>query len=30
MKNEPVKRQLKISVLRFNPQDPQSEPHMQT
>ena len=30
MKNEPVKRQLKISVLRFNPQEPESVPHMQT
>ena len=30
MKNKPVKRQLKISVLRYNPQEPESEPHMQT
>src|SRR6266540_4369253 len=30
MKNEPVKRQLKISVLRFNPQEPGSVPRMQT
>jgi fumarate reductase iron-sulfur subunit len=30
MKNEPVKRQLKVSVLRFNPQDEKSVPHMQT
>jgi fumarate reductase iron-sulfur subunit len=30
MKNEAPKRQLKISVLRFNPQDEKSVPHMQT
>jgi len=30
MKNEPVKRQLKISALRFNPQEPGSVPRMQT
>jgi succinate dehydrogenase iron-sulfur subunit len=30
MKNESAKRQLKISVLRYNPQDEKSVPHMQT
>jgi fumarate reductase iron-sulfur subunit len=30
MKNEPMNRTLKVSVLRFNPQDPESVPHMQT
>jgi len=30
MKNEPKPRQLKISILRFNPQEPGSVPHMQT
>ena len=30
MKNEAAKRQLKISVLRFNPQDAKSVPHIQT
>src|SRR4029453_18669569 len=30
MKNESVKRQLKISALRFNPQEPGSVPRMQT
>src|SRR5262245_5491808 len=30
MKTEPVNRKLKISVLRFNPQDEKSVPHMQT
>src|SRR4029434_7164044 len=30
MKNETVNRTLKISVLRFNPQDEKSVPHMQT
>ena len=30
MKNEPVTRKLKISILRFNPQEPESVPRMQT
>src|SRR6267142_449259 len=30
MKNETAKRQLKISALRFNPQDKESVPRMQT
>jgi len=30
MKNEPKPRQLKISILRFNPQEPGNVPHMQT
>ena len=30
MPKEPVNRTLKISALRFNPQDPESVPHMQT
>ena len=30
MKNEPKPRQLKISILRFNPQEPGSVPRMQT
>jgi fumarate reductase iron-sulfur subunit len=30
MKNETAPRRLKISALRFNPQDRKSEPHMQT
>jgi fumarate reductase iron-sulfur subunit len=30
MKSEPSKRNLKISILRFNPQDAASVPHMQT
>ena len=30
MPTEPVTRQLKISVLRFNPQEPGSMPRMQT
>jgi fumarate reductase iron-sulfur subunit len=30
MKTETANRKLKISVLRFNPQDPESVPHMQT
>jgi fumarate reductase iron-sulfur subunit len=30
MNNEPVTRKLKISILRFNPQEPQSVPRMQT
>src|SRR6201988_371576 len=30
MKNETIARKLKISILRFNPRDPQSEPRMVT
>src|SRR5690349_1256673 len=30
MPKEPVNRRLKISILRFNPHDPTSVPHMQT
>ena len=30
MKNEPASRKLKISILRFNPQEPNSVPRMQT
>ena len=30
MKNEPVNRKLKISILRFNPREPGSQPRMVT
>ena len=30
MKNETIARKLKISILRFNPRDPESRPRMVT